>query len=213
MMRPLSESDLVRQLCSNARDAGLDIGGFDLSRLDPPRLTRHPLGFYVAKIALVGVDVLRLHIWRAGDWFPSDPAWPVHDHMFDLESVVVLGRVLNSVYEVTDSEHGDGQLYSVEYSDRGSVRIRTERRVTCRKVSEDSIAAVQKYRVGAGTFHSTAPSPNCSAVTIARTTRISDRPPLVVGDPSGLPLYEYLNQTLSDQQRKGVFESIARMLQ
>lgn len=54
----------------------------------------------------------RLHVW--GDpRIPRQKSYtPIHDHVFGFESTIIVGRLLNVIYGINRSEHGDYRIYT-----------------------------------------------------------------------------------------------------
>lgn len=56
-------------------------------------------------------DRSRLHIWGDERIPRQKVATPIHDHVFGFESTVIIGRVVNVVYDVEPTPHGDYRVY------------------------------------------------------------------------------------------------------
>lgn len=51
----------------------------------------------------------RLHVWGHPE-IPRQKTWhPIHDHVFSFTSTVIVGRVVNVVYQPIERPHGDGR--------------------------------------------------------------------------------------------------------
>jgi hypothetical protein len=135
----------------------------------------HPLGFLHLKLA----SEQRLHIWPEDGGHPQKPLFPIHDHIFNLESTVLTGCVTNTVYSVVKSCDAPFQLWEVRYQEKLSVLSPTGCRVGVSPADVKTICAGQTYRVPVGQFHSTNASQGTLTATFALTTGRSGIPRVV----------------------------------
>jgi hypothetical protein len=82
----------------------------------------HPLGFIHMRLVAEGNRALRLHLWSGTLAEPTEPLWPVHNHVFALESLVISGSIRDLRYDVKLDDQGDRRLYEVLYDEFGSLR-------------------------------------------------------------------------------------------
>jgi hypothetical protein len=167
-------SETIDKLIDLARDVSARTGfASNLLRAVKPASVQplwHPLGFAHMRLAEESGRVLRLHVWSKAFAEPMDPLWPVHDHVFTLASLVVSGSIRDLRYDVRMSDCGDKQLYEVIYGDTGSIRRRTEKRVSCVLRSDSVHSAGTAYKVEAGNFHSSELASGKAAVTLVVTS-------------------------------------------
>ncbi len=141
----------------------------------------HPLGFRVAKVT-DGAVSLRLHLWH-GD-AEEQPGFEVHDHGFDLQSFVVAGRIRQQTFDARPDPAGGHAVYSVAYSEGGSVLQRTGHRMILERTDEHLVCAGESYEVTAGQLHAAAPEDCADAVTLV-LTRDTGRTPITIGPWNG----------------------------
>ncbi len=59
-------------------------------------------------------DRSRLHVWGDTRIPRQTVSTQIHDHVFGFESTIIVGRLINVVYEVETCEHGDYRVYVPE---------------------------------------------------------------------------------------------------
>lgn len=146
----------------------------------------HPLGFVHAEIFRNDAGTRRLHIWLANDRRPKLPNWPIHTHVFDLESRIIFGEVQDTRFKVSATESNDEstkRLYEVNYSSTSSRLVPTTTLVHAVEKTRQHFVAGESYRVPAEEFHSSHVPLRNTAVTLASATLLPDTSaPLVLGD-------------------------------
>lgn len=149
----------------------------------PPAAAWHPTGFVVVELLRDPHGALRLHLWPTGQREHGQPCWPIHDHVWHLQSHVLCGAVESHGYAVHDDPEGTSVLYAVEYgAARSSCMRRSARRVTVRAEAPRRVEAGRSYAVDAGAFHASRVPAEALAATLV-VTRITARPwPWVVGE-------------------------------
>jgi hypothetical protein len=66
----------------------------------------HPLGFYAINLGSNHKNVnLRLHIWN-GDLAPQNQNLMIHNHVFNMKSLVIIGQLTNVIYEINGDKNG-----------------------------------------------------------------------------------------------------------
>jgi hypothetical protein len=141
----------------------------------------HPLGFAHAKIWSEGQSTLRIHLWPLQNRRPQDPLWPIHTHVFNLESLVLAGTVHNKLYEVQSCDMGGSQLYRVQYRDAGSVLLATGLFAEAFETQGQKAGPGEIYGVPADMFHSSSVEDHAFAATLVRTRKDKAIEPLVLG--------------------------------
>jgi hypothetical protein len=121
----------------------------------PPRL--HPNGFIQLEI----VEGLRFHVWPEKPIRVREPATPLHDHVFDLESTVLLGGLIDVAYEIDEHPEGDYEVCGVTCfaSVRRDAALEPTdgRRYKLRYVRARFIGRGQTYAIPAFAFHDSRP--------------------------------------------------------
>ena len=122
---------------------------------DQVTCTRHPLGFVHLEITSIAPvekgERLRLHYWpREGS--NADEIGALHDHVWDLASVVAAGRLRDRTFRLVSNERGKYRGSVVVYgtstnhfADRGRFELAFEREIV--------VAPGEIYRIPSRTVH------------------------------------------------------------
>ena len=149
----------------------------------------HPLGFVSCVIRRKeGEYTTRLHLWPKYERRTKSPHWPIHNHVYDLASCVLSGRVRDTQYRLKDGS--DYAIYSVRYSGENSVLGFTNRRTSIEKVIDEVHEPGEEYSVSLGSFHQTKVPIGESAITIVVLSNFVSDNPLVLG-AVGEQKYQY----------------------
>lgn len=144
----------------------------------------HPLGFVHVKLGEVpGYGTLRWHIWPKGIRRTQTPNWPIHNHIFTVNSFVLCGTVTNTTFNVRDDNLTPTNcLYQVKYSDGGSILSPTEDKVTCAINHFSTFEAGSFYVVSKDQYHtSSVPITHLTSTVVLATDIDLSIKPLVVG--------------------------------
>jgi hypothetical protein len=171
-------SELIAQLAVNYNDRHPQRSLNSVRRIVESRITAaiapfwHPLGFF--RIELGSDDAgLRyfLHFWPDKLRSTQDPAWMVHRHVWDLESLVLLGGLEDFEYErIEDAAQAEicGPLYEAHVRPGLSVLERTSDTLSLEHRSADEIAPGRFYRIDIGRFHKTLVPDDSFCCTLVR---------------------------------------------
>ena len=155
----------------------------------------HVLGFIHINLVSASRETLRLHLWRHG--LGREPLWRVHNHSYELTSLVVAGCLEDRRFNVVPDPNAPHQLYEVRYSENGSKRIKLGRRVKCTEVGRFERATDETYGIPLDSFHSSLLTTDWpAAVTIVQTSRLTESPPRVVGTADGAQVYDYVTRAV-----------------
>jgi len=170
----------------------------------------HPLGFIHFSLGEVRRgDKLRLHVWPRMHRRTQEPPLPIHDHIFDLESEVLAGSLLNRFFSVEgDTATPTHRVFEVLYDGDVSALRATEQTAQCQQISERLFVSGDRYRVARGAYHATEVADSEFAATVVLTTAISDRAPLVLGPLSGPGTYRYRRQLCSPSEVEEALKSV-----
>jgi GrpB-like predicted nucleotidyltransferase (UPF0157 family) len=152
----------------------------------------HPLGFVSCTICAGLGWALKVHVWPKGSRRAKQPNWPIHDHLFRIDSRLLQGSIRNRVYEVRAGE--SLEMYSVDYESKASTLVPTGRFVDVTLARSAIQATDSRYVVELGEFHhSYVPTNALAASVVLKTARIEAHP-FVIGrrqtTAAQLPLYE-----------------------
>lgn len=121
------------------------------------RVEHHPLGFF--RLQLTSIDRLAeglyLHVWPVGSLSKQEPLCPIHSHIFDLESRILLGRLANREYDVRYTNAGDCSVQEVAYEGHHSTRLATSQHATCQLTQHTEYGPGDIYQLPKGIFHET----------------------------------------------------------
>lgn len=140
----------------------------------------HPTGFVVVQLWTEGGRCLRLHVWPATSRRLSEPCWPIHDHVWSLRSVILVGSLHTDVYQVLPGR--DHPLFEVQYADGvKSKLVRQPRGVTLGSNGGQTCTSKCGYALPSRVFHSSAAERESLTATIVATWRDEHGWPYVVG--------------------------------
>ncbi len=113
-------------------------------------------------------DRSRLHVWWPGRVPRQTPVTPIHDHIFGFTSEVLIGRVINIVYEPTINLREGGHIVYRASTRAGDDSILKQERVSADTDPFDTalrvdvglgwaqtVTAGQSYSMSAGVYHET----------------------------------------------------------
>ncbi|WP_048707420.1 hypothetical protein [Microvirga massiliensis] len=115
---------------------------------------RHPLGFlYASEVVSNGMS-LRYHLWPEGWHVPAtQTASEIHDHVYELNSLVLRGALRHETFEAVAAQDGDHELLEVAYSAEESSVLRTGARVVLRPLADEIHGVGTAYRLPPGVIH------------------------------------------------------------
>jgi hypothetical protein len=141
----------------------------------------HPLGFIHTKLAEDDNATYRLHIWPVNLTAIRPQEHKIHDHLFDVESIVLAGAVENIEYEaVTSSQPPTHRILRVEYLPHGPKIYEDSTSCLLEHRGSKVISSTERYKIERHTLHETSRISNETAVTFIRTSRSSNYHPRVI---------------------------------
>ena len=111
----------------------------------------HPLGFFYLQEVTVEGRSTRVHVW-----LPNGNSWPdnnQHQHSYDIESVVVAGRMRSHLFRFEEEEGGPDLEFGVSYEGRASMQSPSGRRGRLLPIASFETIAGASYRLEAGAIH------------------------------------------------------------
>lgn len=142
----------------------------------------HPTGFVVGKLSVTERGVLRLHVWPDDERIYGEPHWPVHDHVFSLQSLVLVGAVVSREHEVADDRAGSMRRWAVDYGPgRASQLVPDGEPVVMQPAEPITTHAGETYAVDAGRFHASTVPEGQLAATLVATRGTERQRPFVLG--------------------------------
>lgn len=171
---------------------------------------QHPLGFVYWQHSLSNGSSLRVHLWLDLEHERRDGLTHIHDHVYDLSSLVVFGVIVNKTYTVEPGPSHQ-QLVSVDQATLDAEFELAGATVTTRVVSSDEWRAGATYSIPRGVFHATTVV-GPPALTLVTNSARSGRPRVVTSgspEPRGTsretpivdwrPAFELIMATLERQ--------------
>ena len=116
----------------------------------------HALGFFRVELAADDAgNRYALHCWPAGERNPQAPAWLIHGHAWELESVILSGQIRDLRYE---SDRGaqsqlQGPLYVSSANGSSSYLRRTDDTLFLSERQERVLAADAFYEIPLSCYH------------------------------------------------------------
>lgn len=156
----------------------------------------------------------RLHIWNPpGIELPhQDTVNEVHDHVFDMESAVVKGTLVQRLYEfVEDTDIWPTHaLYQAVYDQKSSSRLASTGRLGWLSIKESfTVRAGERYTQPAFTLHDTE-TPEGLCVTIMTKSAVHEGGPTVICPLGQEPDNDFDRLTAAPQEL--LWEAINRSL-
>lgn len=111
----------------------------------------HPLGFFYLQEGVAEGLMQRIHIWLPN--FPDRPENSCHQHSYDIESLVVAGRMRSDVFSFKDEEGGPDLEFAVSYEGKTSIQSPSGRRGHLLPITSFETIAGASYRLEAGAIH------------------------------------------------------------
>ena len=147
--------------------------------------TKHPLGFMHFELtSIVGrapSERVRLHLWsqETREW--QDRLGTIHSHTWELNSLVLLGGLKDTVYEAVENGAGKYRAVEVTYGPSGPESKPTGDLFELRGASVREVTASHAYRLPAGTLHGSEPLA-VPTVTLLHARESGKRSVLVLRD-------------------------------
>lgn len=168
----------------------------------------HPYGFVACRLGRVDGGTLRLHLWPAGERTRQEPDWPIHNHIFRLDSTILAGELTNHDYQVSAS--GRDPLYRVRYHEGQSILTRSEDQVDAVLVRSEVQEPEKTYLIEPLDYHASEVPTEVFAATIVLTSKHVDDAPAVVGAREGRPLYAFTRRPCDDAALAALVEELRR---
>ncbi|MBV1883883.1 MAG: hypothetical protein KUG82_19745 [Pseudomonadales bacterium] len=169
--------------------------------------TWHPLGFVMCKLSQENEKNIRLHIWPNSSEHVQEPQWLIHDHMFDLKSWVLSGKIENIEYEIA-SDFPIYSIYQASYEQDKSILHRTEQDLSIKVKNKSVVSSGQIYEIASGILHQSISLSNSTAVTVCETIDRLDKNPIIAGDIKGRASYSYTRATVCDEDLQDIIGKI-----
>ena len=204
MKSKLSHDDWVSAL-NNTELSALDI--IQLAKEHYGKFIWHPLGFILCKLSEDGDRKIRLHIWPNNNDRMQKPAWLIHDHMFDLKSWVVAGKIENTEYSLTEGKP-NYRVYNARYEKDSSVLYRSDRLICLSKNKKSLLNVGEIYEVPSGVLHQSVSSSESTSLTVCETTNQPSISPIIAGEINGAGRYSYTRAQVDENDLHAIIAKI-----
>lgn len=150
----------------------------------------HPLGFVHFKLGSVqNIGDVRLHIWSNTIRKTQDPEMPIHNHVYTVNSHILIGNVTNKLYKTISGNYS--KIYNVSYDNHRSFLISSEQPVGYELVHEKTYRSGENYSVVRGEFHESIVRNDEFAATIVVATDKINGAAITLGPKEGSKIYKY----------------------
>jgi len=169
----------------------------------------HPLGFLHLPLIKNERTTIRLHVWPTGNRNTQEPNYPIHNHLFDIESNIFCGVIENTEYDINwNPSEPSHYLYDVAYEGQLSRINKTDDCVLCAPKSSQCYFAGQSYRIKQGSFHASRVDEGCLTATLVTTSHHVDVAPKVLVGLNAEPTFIYDRVECDKDQLRNVLSSV-----
>lgn len=175
----------------------------------------HPLGFL--RLALDGQTNAEpgmfLHTWLPD--LPTQRGGPfIHCHNFHLQSLVLLGEVIDAQYDPVDDENGDFLLVDAHCGQESCMPTQSRKRSRLDKTQERVVVAGELYEVPKGAFHTTNITAGREAMTLINKSNVDRHDPiLAIPTHIEIPREEFsrsqINQAFAWKKIRSLLSSVS----
>jgi hypothetical protein len=171
-------------------------------------VTIHPYGFYIIKTKVESLKQIRLHIWLPNIRRSQNPDWPPHNHNYDLDSIVIKGRLRHNIWDVKEVEVSRSILYQVSYDVGVSKLTKTHLFSSCEKSRTLLYEFNESYHLRRYSYHSVEVANDIAAVTLCIMTNPGNETQHVVGDMRGRDEYHFSRRSVSSEEQRLVAQEL-----
>jgi len=120
---------------------------------DRPQFSSHPLGFFQHKFYFGDVEY-RVNVWIKNYQIAKEPNWPIHNHSYDFESLILIGSLIEVRYQSRSTKKNPThKVYEVEYLPDGSRLTSENILVRLSKCAEENYVSGSTYTMKSNEFH------------------------------------------------------------
>jgi len=143
----------------------------------------HPLGFITLTLQnWHNNERLRLHIWHNVERRLNQGKMWIHNHEYNIVSLVLCGEIVNKRYQKLDCENGKLQVYNVIHKEQNSDLIATDYYCDLELTSVEQIKSGQFYSLNRTEFHSSEVSLNDITATLVLNIDKQESSPQIIGN-------------------------------
>lgn len=151
----------------------------------------HPNGFLYVPLIEENMMAVRLHVWPPGREKTNDKTlnWFIHSHSWDLQSYVLCGNILKSIYEVSNSHAPTHRIYHAYSFGLQNELHATDSLVSCKLKSTEKISPGKTYTIKSDTFHTAPVNVNQLTATLVVWQKAKYGVSKVLGSLNGDKIY------------------------
>lgn len=171
---------------------------------------RHPLGF----VLIADPDApLRYHLWPSAWPIPAgQETGEIHDHIFELNSLIIAGEVRQLTYAPTVSSGGTHRVFEVDYGPDASGMIETLNSVALEIVTDERFTVGTAYRLDAGMVHQFETTQRLAATIVLPIADLQLRAPRVFVESGSAAPPRFERSLLSDEDTQTVLGQLQSAL-
>jgi hypothetical protein len=140
-----------------------------LTELVDLKVMQHPLGFYHLLLYKQSAITLRLHYWPKHDRPPNVAVTPFHDHVWALQSCILVGEIENVLVSLSPNEIGPYNLALIEQKDGVDCVVPSSKRVEISREDSTIYKSGESYSMAPRLVHCTRIPEGVAAVTMVRS--------------------------------------------
>jgi hypothetical protein len=150
----VSDTELVARLIQSRLRPDFGAAARVVKEITAATPRQHPLGFVYWERPLPAGSLFRVHLWLGNGYERRDGLTRVHDHIYDLDSLVMFGAIRNSIFSVEPAP-SEQRLVTVDRRSLGAELEFDGATVSAIEVSSDELRVGDLYSVPRGVFHVT----------------------------------------------------------
>ena len=169
-----------------------------VERVSRARCILHPLGFYHIRIFDRTPVTIRLHYWPAGTRPVVTAVTLYHDHVWSLQSCVLVGRIENVLLTLERDDAGDYAMANIQQVGGTDIVVPTAGRMKILTEQVTAYSAGDYYSISPRVFHCSRVAIDTDTLTIVRAEVVVEggpRPLIPAGYAGQAPIRPYLDES------------------
>jgi hypothetical protein len=168
----------------------------------------HPLGFL--RLMLTENSRLKpgfyLHVWPDVPLASQPSDYKIHNHIFDLESRVICGSLIDITYDVEANDDGGYYQLRAEHCNEFSELIIMPQKCICNQLLTKTVGDGGIYKIDKGTYHSTEIKNGYTATLMHKTNVDLNKHPLHIASSFSILDKTSFNPIHQDEAWSIIFE-------
>lgn len=168
----------------------------------------HPLGFYVFILGKTNDEsIIRLHIWD-GTLQKQNSELEIHNHIFNMTSLILFGSLINQSYDVNESSNAEGFLYEVDYINNNSILKKVKNNIALIVLGSEKIKTDEFYTIKKSLFHNTYIEEKYVATILKTEIDINKKPLLYSKIDFDDSKIEFKRETVGNNKKINILEHL-----